>query len=405
MYVQLAVVSEKVVNRQTAVSAASHALPWIAMHGDKSTRAKALLALGGLLTEAVGKERAKQLLTEAFYDAKDIGSKDMTLMAATYLLELGVNEKMLNSELSASAANDTMRQKDGTAVKTDDGAQANTTKEDYTAGKDEQTETIKSGNTTAFNKYENGEQQPKSVAMTIGLIVAGLLVACIAVYAVWQRHVYQQKQEHSYIEGREEERRRLARELHDGISNQLLAVQMKLKGEGNTEQVRRLLDESREQVRRVSHGLMPPEFAYTTLDEVVSQYIEKLNEDSACDISCHITPNDYDWNTLPPRKSLAIYRIIQESIGNALRHAHATTIAVGIHLTGTELTVTISDNSGSTNAPTFIATAVPQNSPVQSEQGIGLRTMRQWAESIGATIEMMQGSYGHTIKLTIQPPA
>lgn len=376
MYVQLAVISEKTGNRQTAVSATSKALPWIAMHSDKAIRTKALLALGGLLTDAVGKERAKQLLTEAFYDAKDLGSKDMTLMAATYLLELGVNEKLLAMEPTDHAT-----QKPQLAAE----------HKDTSVNEDKPQATLRQSPALTHPK-EKGKDNAQPLDDTgwgfaIGLIAAAGLMAVFTAYAVWQRRAYRRRQEHSFIEGREEERRRLARELHDGISNQLLAVQMKLDGEGNTEQVRQLLDESREQVRRVSHGLMPPDFAYATLAEAVSSYIAELNGSSTCDISCDVSPADFDWTTIPPEQSLAVYRIVQEAVGNALQHSSASLIAVGIHLRGNELVTTVSTDGATTSPPTG--------------HGIGLRSMRERAEQIGAVLNMTHGSYGHTVTLTL----
>lgn len=222
----------------------------------------------------------------------------------------------------------------------------------------------------------------------IGLIIIALLLLFFGIYALWQRHVRRKRETQRYIEGLEQERNRLAKELHDGVSNQLLAVEMKLNTEGTKEQAIQLLNESREQVRRVSHGLMPPEFAYATLDEVISHYVLELDETNHCDISCHLNPADADWSTIPPQKALEIYRIIQEAVSNALKHSSATTIAVGMHKTRQETAITISDN-GSTIEK-------------DNTSGIGMRTMKQRAQIIGASLEFRKNKYGHVVKLTIE---
>lgn len=221
-----------------------------------------------------------------------------------------------------------------------------------------------------------------------GLVVIAGLLLLFGIYVLWQRHVRKKRELLRYIEGLEEERNRLAKELHDGVSNQLLAVEMKLNSEGATEQTRQLLSESREQVRRVSHELMPPEFSYATLDEIVVQYINELNISSTCDISCHLIPIDADWGVLPAEQALEIYRIIQEAVGNAMKHADATSIAVGMHKSKEDISIIISDDG------TFQETT--------GTPGIGGRTMRQRAASIGGELSFEKGSFGSVVKLVVK---
>ncbi|MGN1246252.1 MAG: histidine kinase, partial [Muribaculaceae bacterium] len=77
-----------------------------------------------------------------------------------------------------------------------------------------------------------------------------------------------------YVEGLESERRRMASELHDGVCNDLLAIKMSLSGDNRQPaDTATLIEACRESVRRISHELMPPEFAYATLDEVVRYFI------------------------------------------------------------------------------------------------------------------------------------
>ncbi len=221
---------------------------------------------------------------------------------------------------------------------------------------------------------------------SIAIIVTLLLV--FGIYALRQRYIRRKRELQRYIEGLEEERNRLAKELHDGVSNQLLAVEMKLSAEGSSDQARQLISESREQVRRVSHELMPPEFTHTTLDEVVIHYVCELNSSSHSEISCHMNPPDADWSEIPPYQALEIYRIIQEALGNALKHADATIIAVGMNKSKEETSIIISDNGkvGKGNCG----------------QGIGERTMKQRAESIGGELSFTQGAFGSAVTLVIK---
>lgn len=224
-------------------------------------------------------------------------------------------------------------------------------------------------------------------AIKIGIIVIVLLLVIFGLYTLWQRYVRRKRETQRYIEGLEQERNRLAKELHDNVSNQLLAVEMKLNTEEDKEQAMKLLSESREQVRRVSHELMPPEFSYATLDEVISHYVLEINGANHCDISFHLNPLDADWSSISPQNALEIYRIVQEAVSNALKHSNATSISVGMHKTEHDTAITISDNGVSEKKAAL--------------SGIGIRTMEQRAQLIGATLEFITNKYGHVVKLTL----
>lgn len=195
----------------------------------------------------------------------------------------------------------------------------------------------------------------------------------------------------SYLEGQEQERQRLARELHDGVSNQLLAVQMRLNADGqSSRQAMQLLSESREQVRRVSHQLMPPEFQHANLREVLSHYLAELDGTGGCHVSLVAQPADANWKAVDAKVALEVYRIVQEAVGNALKHAGASTVAVGLRL-AEGLECTVSDDGQS----------LPANTP---QSGIGVRTMQQRADTIGATLVFQQTAFGHVVRLCLPPP-
>ncbi len=230
------------------------------------------------------------------------------------------------------------------------------------------------------------------------LEIACLLMACLSVW--YYRHRSRNRKKESarlmaekYAEGREYERNRLARELHDGVSNQLLAVEMKLSTDGLTPDTMQLLDESREQVRRVSHELVQPEFTRATLSEVLAAYVAEMNGISHCNISFSVSPRQADWSKVPAAMALEIYRIVQELIANALKHSSADVISVGLHQDGKKtIMVLVSDNG-----------ADKPGKPAGTG-GIGLRNMKQRAETIGGTLELMRHQYGRVAKLVVCLP-
>lgn len=231
----------------------------------------------------------------------------------------------------------------------------------------------------------------------IGIIggILALTILLFVLYILWQRHQRRKtaqkaelRMEKRFIEGQEDERNRLAKELHDGISNQLLAVEIKLNEEGLTPQTMQLLSKSREQVRQVSHKLIPPDFEHATLDEVVSNYADSLGGLHQCEVTYRQTPPDAQWTEIPPVKALEIYRIIQEAVSNSLKHANATSLSIGMHLDEENLKVLISDNGTWKNKK-------------EDSTGIGTRTINQRASAINGKIEIFHHQFGSTLQLTV----
>ncbi len=194
-----------------------------------------------------------------------------------------------------------------------------------------------------------------------------------------------------YIEGLENERRRMSRELHDGVCNDLLAIQMNMKNGKPAEQTASLINNCRESVRRISHELMPPEFAYADLDEVVRFFVAKQGESNSGKIAMSYSSSSsgVDWASVPDTVSLEVYRIIQEAVGNAVKHSGATEITVSLTLADGVIEAVVSDN-GHYSAP--------------KGRGIGLESMKKRANSINGviTIDSMPES-GTRVVLTCHP--
>lgn len=163
----------------------------------------------------------------------------------------------------------------------------------------------------------------------------------------------------TYLKELEKERNRLAKELHDGICNDLYALEMN--ASSLNESWKELLRASRENIRRVSHELLPPTFQATTLKQVLQNYAERMAS-AQCQVALTTLPEECDWSVLPETYCLNIYRIIQEATGNALRHASPTEIHLTLEWELPNLKLTISHNG--------------KASPM-SGKGIGLQTMKE----------------------------
>ncbi len=150
----------------------------------------------------------------------------------------------------------------------------------------------------------------------LSLAVAAIVLLLLAV-AMMRRNA-RLRSARRYIEGMEEESERIGRELHDGIAGDLLALRMQAGGMSVSE-VQEVVGTVHDDVRRVSHELMPPRFDKVSLGECIATYLQD------CPAASFTCESDV---SIPPEKSFHLYRILQETITNIRKHASATYIRV-----------------------------------------------------------------------------
>ncbi len=152
----------------------------------------------------------------------------------------------------------------------------------------------------------------------------------------------------------EEERRRIARDLHDGPAQTLTNISMRLdilrqlfqvnpqKAMDELERTNSRLVGAINDIRQLIYDLRP-----LAIDEIGlhSAIVELCNKyDSERGLSIQLDMADATGNQLSPAKQVAIYRLIQEILNNIHKHAEATMVQIQIVQTTTELTALISDN-------------------------------------------------------------
>ena len=240
------------------------------------------------------------------------------------------------------------------------------------------------------------EARRASTLMWLFAALGLLLVAAILfiVYASRQRRRRLQNEvefarlradvSRQYVEGLESERRRMASELHDGVCNDLLAIKMSIDGGQSPADAAALIETCRESVRRISHELMPPEFAYATLDEVIRFFVNNQAEAAKpkTAITYTSTINGARWEDIPDAVSLEMYRIVQEAVGNAVKHSGAAEIAVQLQFADGSLRLTVADNG--TYRPT-------------SKRGLGIDSIRRRAAAIGGKVAIAHPEAGGTV--------
>gem|GEM_PF-5574126 len=208
----------------------------------------------------------------------------------------------------------------------------------------------------------------------------------------------EQKQEiaalKAMITGEERERVRIARELHDGLSGLLAAARYQV--EGQLRQLAgtplnapvQLLDQARQEVRRISHNLMPYTLQNFGLIRALREYVGHLN--GADGFRVRFTAEGPE-PPLNPTEQLWLYRCVQELLTNALRHGKASRVRLDLCTAGTQLSVTVTDDGLGFDPAAGLAS-----------DGNGLRNIQTRLTHLGGLFELSSApGQGTTIQLTV----
>lgn len=199
----------------------------------------------------------------------------------------------------------------------------------------------------------------------------------------------------------DEERRRIARELHDGLGQELVAAKMLLHRalQQNPEGVRKeaagdaaeIIDRSIQQVRSMSHLLHPPLLDEVGLVSALRWFLEGFTQRSGIETAMDIEP--LDFSRLTPELETAIFRIVQESLSNVLRHSQARKAWVRLMVKDGQLVATVRDNGRG------IERRVAEQQP--GSIGIGISGMSQRAKEFGGELRLAAVHPGTLVEIVM----
>ena len=199
----------------------------------------------------------------------------------------------------------------------------------------------------------------------------------------------------------DEERRRIAREIHDGLGQELAAAKMIMDGilakdttpgmhKAATE-ASQLVDRAIQQVRTISHLLHPPLLDEVGLVSALRWFIEGLTERSGIKIQLEVVP--MHLGRLKPDVETAIFRIVQEAVTNMFRHSGAHNGKVSVIEKESSIFVTVSDDGKG------IEKEVVQLRP--DSVGIGISGMRQRVNELGGSLRLANANPGTIVQVVI----
>ncbi|NRR92440.1 sensor histidine kinase [Winogradskyella undariae] len=198
-----------------------------------------------------------------------------------------------------------------------------------------------------------------------------------------------------YQEGQDEERSRLAREIHDGIGSDLAGIKIAFEHyvESNHDQsqsnrIAKAISSACVDVRSLSHQLHPLSFSKIGFTSFLNDFIDQISTKSSIEIQTFFFPEE-EIDQLPELLLADAYRIVQELINNILKHAEATHADVQLTKHEDHLNIVINDNG--------------KGFKKNKKQGIGLRNIKERLHKVEGDLDI-DSSPGNGTSITINIP-
>jgi signal transduction histidine kinase len=257
--------------------------------------------------------------------------------------------------------------------------------------------------------YERGAVDYISVP-----VIPELLRAKVSVFSELHRRARQlerlngelRRLSSSLIATQDQERRRIARELHDGLGQDLIAVKIMLDVIQQQEFAARphqqaaadastLIEHAIQQVRSISHLLHPPMLDEVGLHPALQWYLEGVAKRSGLETSIHVEPREFP--RLAPEVETAVFRIVQEALTNVFRHSGARKGWVTLVKEQSQVLVTVRDDGK--GIPDHVVELRPDS------VGIGIGGMRQRVKEFGGELRLQNTSPGTLVEAVIPIPS
>lgn len=266
--------------------------------------------------------------------------------------------------------------------------------------------------------FLNQENELKSTVIERNYLVIGglvlVLVLLALVFYLWrvksihrQREVAQEQKErlretqiNAVIESQEQERKRFAADLHDGMGQLVAALQLNIQSIKNkndqentislVENSEQLLHDIQQEIRTTAFNLMPPVLGKEGLIPAVRELIRRITKGSA--IKAEFTVHEVA-SRFPDVIEISVYRIIQEVVSNILKHGNASHLIIAFTGFESEVVLTIEDDGVGFDLSRF------QN----SRQSNGWRTIETRLNLIKGAIEYdtMEGRRNNSVVIRI----
>ena len=241
-------------------------------------------------------------------------------------------------------------------------------------------------------------------------VIPELLRAKVSVFAELHRKSHQlevlnkelRRLSASLIATQDGERRRIARELHDGLGQDLTVAKIMLQGvfrEENSAESKeqaigdicKLIDGALQQVRSVSYLLHPPLLDEVGLRSALGWYVDGLSKRGGIEITMSMQPSEFP--RLTPELETTLFRVIQEALTNVIRHSQASKAFVTLEKKENEITLAVRDDG------IGVAEEISKFRP--ESIGVGIGGMRQRIKELGGEFMLRKADPGTVVEIVI----
>lgn len=203
----------------------------------------------------------------------------------------------------------------------------------------------------------------------------------------------------------DEERRRIARELHDSVGQYLTAIAINLdllaRPEGQSRSAligesRQLINHSLSEIRTLSHLLHPPLLDETGLASAAQWYVEEFARRSGIAVEVDLPPLE----RLPANIEMTLFRVLQESLNNIHRHSQSTRAQVRIGCDAEQVTLEVRDFGHGMQAD-----RLERFKNSGTGVGVGLAGIRERVAELGGDLDISSDSSGTTVRVSVPVPS
>ena len=200
----------------------------------------------------------------------------------------------------------------------------------------------------------------------------------------------------------DQERRRIARELHDSLGQYLVGLKIAIEmlsqsqGENNASllaECRDILDKSITETRTLSHLLHPPLLDEAGFASAASWFVTGFSQRSGIPVTLEVPP---DLPRLPESVEIALFRILQESLTNVHRHSRAPSAEIKVEADAEQVSIEVRDHGR--GIPAYVLRHVDGEG---AKLGVGLAGMRERIHELGGYFQVLSDESGTTIKATV----
>ena len=206
----------------------------------------------------------------------------------------------------------------------------------------------------------------------------------------------------SLIAAQDQERRRIARDLHDGLGQELSGAKMMIDcikmpnqtmewKEKAAAEASALIDQAIQQVRSMSHLLHPPMLDEIGLQSSLRWYLDGLTKRSGLETSLDVQPEDFP--RFASELETTVFRVVQEALTNVFRHAEARKVILNLTMKDGQIVIKVRDDGKgiSDSVADFEADKI----------GVGIAGMRQRVKELGGELRLKNGNPGTLLEAVI----